>query len=138
MATNRWMRIGDLAERTGTTPQTIRYYEQIGLLVPTEREGRGYRYYNEEAVARLHKIAALKQIGLSLEEIREVIDLYFTDATGIQGKRKVLEILKRHRDETDEKMATLQRFRSELDQNIARVEGLIRAIERKQAHPESE
>ncbi len=123
------MRIGDLAERTGTTPQTIRYYEQLGLLAPLEREGRGYRHYGEEAVARLHKIATLKQIGLSLEEIRDVIDLYFVDDTGIHGKRKVLEILKRHRQETDEKIASLQGFRAELDQSIARVERLIRDIE---------
>lgn len=123
------MRIGDLAERTGTTPQTIRYYEQLGLLAPEEREGRGYRHYGEEAVARLQKIATLKQIGLSLDEIRDVIDLYFADDTGIQGKRKVLEILRRHRQETDEKLAALQGFRAELDRSIARVEGLIRAIE---------
>lgn len=130
MDSNQLMRIGDLAERTDNTPQTIRYYEQLGLIVPTEREGRGYRYYNEDAVTRLQKIATLKQIGLSLEEISAVIDLYFTDSTGIQGKRKVLDILRRHRQETDERMISLQSFRSELDQNIARVEGLIRAIER--------
>jgi DNA-binding transcriptional MerR regulator len=129
MANQTRMRIGDLAEQTGATPQTIRYYEQLGLLAPEQREGRGYRHYGEEAVARLQKIATLKQIGLSLEEIRDVIDLYFVDDTGIQGKRKVLEILKRHRQETDEKLATLQGFRAELDNSITRVEGLIRAIE---------
>ena len=58
-----------------------------------------------------------------------MIDLYFVDDTGIHGKRKVLEILKRHRRETDEKLATLQGFRAELDQSIARVERLISAIE---------
>ncbi|WP_242527348.1 MerR family transcriptional regulator [Ktedonosporobacter rubrisoli] len=123
------MHIGDLAERTNTTPQTIRYYEQLGLLGPVQREGRKYRQYSEEAVARLEKIAMLKQLGLSLEQIRDVIDLYFEDATGIRGKRKVVEMLKKQRRETQEKIGSLQQFLHELDQNIARLEGLIRAIE---------
>ena len=123
------MHIGDLAERTNTTPQTIRYYEQLGLLGPVQREGRKYRQYSEEAVARLEKIAMLKQLGLSLEQIRDVIDLYFEDATGIKGKRKVVEILKQQRRETQAKIGSLQQFVQELDQNIARLEGLIRTIE---------
>lgn len=98
MPTPALMHIGDLAARTNTTPQTIRYYEQLGLLGPVQREGRKYRQYNEDAVARLEKIAALKQLGLSLEQIRDVIDLYFEDDnTLVKGKRKVVEILKQQR-----------------------------------------
>lgn len=76
------MRIGKLAERVGITPRTIRYYEQIDLLSPSERVGRGFRHYTEYELARLQKIDALKQLGLSLDEIRSVIDLYFEDAMG--------------------------------------------------------
>lgn len=124
------MRIGDLAELTDTTPQTIRYYEQLGLLSPTRREGRGHRHYNHEAAERLRKVAALKELGLSLEEIAEVIDLYFEDDTGLKGKRRVLEILQGHLQETEARLTSLQRFRDELTESIARLEELIRVAEK--------
>src|SRR5579859_3684539 len=108
------MRIGDLTERAGVTPRTVRYYESIGLLPPGEREGHGQHYYPEETLARLQKIDQLKQLGLSLDEIRDVIDLYFTDPSGIQPKQKVLAILRLHLAETDQKIGTLQLFRADL------------------------
>ncbi|NOK63414.1 MAG: MerR family transcriptional regulator [Chloroflexi bacterium AL-W] len=119
------MRIGKLAERVGVTPRTIRYYEQIDLFSRSERVGRGFRHYTEYELARLQKIDALKQLGLSLDEIRSVIDLYFEDATGIKGKQKVLTILQRHLDETQERIDALGQFRHELATNIARVQQLI-------------
>lgn len=86
------MRIGALTDRAGVTQRTVHYYESLGLLPPGEREGHGQRYYTEETVTRLRKIDQLKQLGLSLEEIRDVIDLYFIDPTGIQPKQQVLAI----------------------------------------------
>jgi DNA-binding transcriptional MerR regulator len=82
------MRIGKLAQKAGVTPRTIRYYENLGLLSPSEREGAGFRYYTETELAKLHKIDCLKSLGLTLEEITTVIDLYFEDATGLRGKQK--------------------------------------------------
>lgn len=119
------MRIGELAERAGVTPRTIRYYEDLGLLSPSERQGKGFRYYTEVELAKLRKIDALKALGLSLEEIRSVISLYFEDPTALLGKQKVLEILKTHLNETDERMAALAQFRSELQANIARIQQWI-------------
>ncbi|MEM7777003.1 MAG: MerR family transcriptional regulator [Pseudomonadota bacterium] len=120
------MKIGDLARRAGVSHRTIHYYERLGLLRPVEREGVGYRYFNEEAVTRLEKIAALKRLGLSLDEIASVIDLYFEDATGIRGKRRVLEILRGQLARTDQQILELKGFRAEVEENIARVEDLIR------------
>src|SRR5579864_5476033 len=102
------MRIGDLTEQAGVTQRTVRYYESIGLLHPAEREGHGHHYYTEETLARLRKIDQLKRLGLSLDEIREVIDLYFTDPSGIQPKQKVLAILRHHLAETDQKIGAFQ------------------------------
>src|SRR5262245_47296154 len=116
------MRIGELTERAGVTPRTVRYYESIGLLPPGEREGNGQHYYTEETVRRLQKIEQLKLIGLSLDEIRDVIDLYFTDPTHIQPKQKVLAMLRQHLEETDEKIADLQQFRQDLAWHIERFE----------------
>ena len=119
------MRIGELAQRAGVTPRTIRYYESLGLLGPSEREGGGFRYYTEAELARLQKIQALKELGLSLEEISTVIPLYFEDPTGLQGKRKIVEILMGHLQETDEKIQALTQFRSELQANIDRIQQWI-------------
>ena len=57
------MRIGELAEQAGVTPRTIRYYEDLGLLGPNEREGHGFRYYTETELTRLKKIDARKIAG---------------------------------------------------------------------------
>lgn len=122
------MRIGELAEIAGVTPRTIRYYENLGLLRPNEREGKGFRYYSQTELAKLQKIDCLKSLGLSLEEITAVIDLYFEDSTGIRGKQKVLEILHVHLQETDEKMAALEQFRAELAANILRIEQQIQEL----------
>jgi len=119
------MRIGDVAERAGVTPRTIRYYESIGLLPPGEREGTGHHHYTDTTVDRLRKIDQLKQLGLSLDEIQGVIDLYFSDVSGIQGKRKVLAILRGHLADADAKVASLQGFRAELRANIARFEAYL-------------
>jgi MerR family copper efflux transcriptional regulator len=68
--------ISDLAARSGFTPSTLRYYEQVGLLAATERSSGGYRLYDEAAVARLRFIDRAKQLGLPLEEIRELIAVW--------------------------------------------------------------
>ena len=122
---NHKMRIGEFAEQAGVTPRTIRYYEDLGLLGPNQREGQGFRYYTEAEMGRLKKIEALKQLGLSLEEIGEVLPLYCDDPTGVRGKQRVLEILQSSLIETDEKIAALQRFRAELLTNIERIRQYI-------------
>jgi DNA-binding transcriptional MerR regulator len=119
------LRIGDLAARTGASHRTIHYYERLGLLHPLEREGGGHRHYDGEAVARLEKIAALKRLGLSLEDIASVLDLYFEDATGLRGKEKVLAILEGHLGEAKSRMADLSRFATDLETSIARMKDLI-------------
>jgi DNA-binding transcriptional MerR regulator len=119
------IRIGDLAQQAQVTTRTIRYYDELGLLPHNEREGGDFRYYSEVDLQRLHKIDALKKLGLTLDEIKSVLDFYFSDPTGIEGKQKVLGILQSHLRETEEKITTLQAFRLELQRNIARMSMLI-------------
>ncbi|MBF2047634.1 MAG: MerR family transcriptional regulator [Leptolyngbya sp. IPPAS B-1204] len=116
------MRIGEFARRAGVTARTVRYYESLGLLEPGERQGSGFRYYTEAELARLQKINDLKELGLSLEEIISVVPLYFEDPTRIRGKQKILEILKAHLQETDEKLTALAQFRAELQAKINQIE----------------
>lgn len=119
------MQIGELAKQAGVSHRTIHYYERLGLLQPAEREGAGYRYYDEEALRRLEKVAALKRLGLSLDEVASVIDLYFEGSKVVEGKQRVLEILEGHLRRTDEQISELTAFRSELTGSIARMHRLI-------------
>src|ERR1700735_5236925 len=72
----RPMRIGEVAELTGTTPRTIRYYEEIGLLSGgTERELGKHRCYSQQDVDRIKEIVRLKELlGLSLEQLSQLLE----------------------------------------------------------------
>src|SRR5437660_1781889 len=70
----QYLRIGDVAARTGLTQRTIRYYEEMGLLpTPTRTQG-DFRLFGERDISRLEKIVRLRDLfGFSLAEIREII-----------------------------------------------------------------
>lgn len=69
------MQIGEVAERTGLTPRTLRYWEEIGLLPPAERLEGGFRLYSAADVERLARIVQLKKLlGFSLTEIKRVVE----------------------------------------------------------------
>ena len=69
------MRIGELAARFGLNPKTIRYYEEIGLLKRADRTESGYRLYTRQDVERLGFIRRAKMLGLSLDEIRDILSV---------------------------------------------------------------
>lgn len=69
------MTIGRLGQATGVLPETIRYYEQIGLLPTPARTGGGYRIYTPEHVRRLNFIRRSRELGLSVESVRELLSL---------------------------------------------------------------
>jgi DNA-binding transcriptional MerR regulator len=62
------LKIGDLAKRIGVTVRTLHHYDAIGLVKPSARSDAGYRLYNRNDIARLHRIQALRALGLSLAE----------------------------------------------------------------------
>lgn len=68
--------IAELARRTGLSRPTLRYYEEIGLLDEPERSEAGYRVYNRDDEARLQFIRRAKRLGLSLEEIRDLVAVW--------------------------------------------------------------
>ena len=67
------MRIGELAGRLGVNPKTIRYYESIGLLPDPGRTPSGYRVYDEDAVDRLRFIRTAQRLGVTLDEVKEIL-----------------------------------------------------------------
>ncbi len=71
--TNGYWKIGDLAARTGVSIRTLHHYDEIGLLSPSHRTESGHRLYGREEIVRLQQIVSLKQVGFSLEQIREML-----------------------------------------------------------------
>src|SRR5688500_13591459 len=75
VAEERFMQIGEVAQRTGLTQRALRYWESRGLLPAPSRMEGGFRLYSEQDVSRLERITELKRLlGFSLEEIRKVIE----------------------------------------------------------------
>jgi MerR family copper efflux transcriptional regulator len=70
------IQIAELAERTGFTPATLRYYEEIGLLEEPERSKSGYRLYGQSDVDRVRFIGRAKRLGLTLDEIRSLVGVW--------------------------------------------------------------
>jgi MerR family transcriptional regulator, copper efflux regulator len=97
------MRIGILAERTGTTVPTIRYYEEIGLLRPAARSG-GQRTYDNEDVRRLSFIRRCRDFDFSIEDIRALLSLLHNGKSCTEA-RKLAE----------GRLAELRRRRAELE-----------------------
>lgn len=65
--------IGEVAERLGVSPRTIKYYEELGLVAPEERSPGGFRLYGAADVGRLERVLRLKAMGFSLAAIREFL-----------------------------------------------------------------
>ena len=80
------MKIGELADRTGVTTKTVRYYESIGLLAEPERTASGYRDYDTDAVERLCFVRDAQATGLSLAEIASVLELKAAGSTSCSVK----------------------------------------------------
>jgi DNA-binding transcriptional MerR regulator len=66
-------KVGELAQRTGLSVRTLHYYDEIGLLRPSYHSGSGHRLYAAADVARLQQIKSLRQLGFSLEEVRDCL-----------------------------------------------------------------
>ncbi|WP_305998823.1 MerR family transcriptional regulator [Blastococcus carthaginiensis] len=83
------LQIGQVAERTGLSLRTIRWYEEEGLVVPTSRTEGGFRLYSADDVARLEVIKRMKPLGFALEEMRELLGL-LADLDAGTGDRSAL------------------------------------------------
>ena len=120
-------KIGDLARLSRLPVKRIHYYERRGLLEPAARSEAGYRLYGEEEAARLDFIKRAKLLGLTLEEIRELVIL----AVGCNEGEIVPhleEVLDEKLRDTERKIAELSAFRDGLLYYRERVEGLSRNV----------
>jgi DNA-binding transcriptional MerR regulator len=111
------MRIGILAEHTGTTTQTIRYYESIGLIPDPQRTTAGYRIYDDAAVERLRFIRQAQSSGLTLTEIQSILELKEAGTTSCEHTYTLLE---QHLADLDDQIDRLKRAREDLATLAAR------------------
>ena len=108
--------IGDLATATGTKPETIRWYERVGLLPAPVRQGRGnYRAYGKEHLDRLSFLRRARDLGFNLEQVRSLLDL--ADRRD-QDCAAVSVIACAHLEAIERKLADLTVLRDELRQVI--------------------
>lgn len=122
------LKVGQLARRTGVSVRTLHYYDEIGLLAPSEHTHTGHRLYTAADVARLQQIVSLRQLGLSLEQIRDCLD---------RGSCTPAEIVEQHLARLREQIELQQRLSRKLEQvaaamrtnGTASVDDLIYAIE---------
>jgi len=113
--------ISDLAQEFALTTRAIRFYEDEGLIAPT-RAGRN-RVYSGRERTRLKLILRGKRLGLSLSEIRQILDLYETDVDEVPQLRKFVEVLESRR-------ALLLQQKEDIDAVLAEIDGLLRQSKR--------
>jgi DNA-binding transcriptional MerR regulator len=103
--------IGDLADRTGTNIETIRYYEKLGILAKPSRTEGNQRRYPSDAVDRLRFVRHSRELGFSLDAIRKLMDL---SGCGNQPCAEADSIARAHLAEVERKIAMLNELKTEL------------------------
>jgi DNA-binding transcriptional MerR regulator len=124
-------KICEIARQAGVTTRTLRYYEQLGLFVPTNVNTKGYRYYNDDTLVVINRIRDLQRVGLSLDEIKEVIGLYFHQKKKVEAKEKTLNYLQIHLDNIESKITLLNNVRKEIKEQIQSTESRLARLKEK-------
>jgi DNA-binding transcriptional MerR regulator len=100
--------VGKVAERTGTSADTIRYYDRLGLLPEPDRTPAGYRVYGDDVVEHLELIRQAQRLGLKLAEIRELLQVRRDGLCPCGHARRLLE---RRAEDVEREIAALTRLR---------------------------
>ncbi len=138
-----YLQIGEVAERTGVTQRTLRFYEEKGLLKPPTRMEGGFRLYSEDDVRRVEQIKRLqKLLGLSLAEIKEMVEAeelksqiraeYSCEADAEQKRRQLLAVIAVTEKQfaiINQKVEQLQKMRDELEANLATYRGWLARLD---------
>jgi DNA-binding transcriptional MerR regulator len=104
--------VGELARLTGITVRTLHHYDEIGLVVPSQRTAAGYRLYDDADVIRLQQVLLFRELGLPLDEIAFAIDQ--------AGSRE--DLLRQHREVLVQKRARIDAMLSALDSALVSLE----------------
>ena len=114
------MNIGTVAEKSGVPPKTIRYYESIGLIPSAERRANGYRTYSEIDMHMLHFIKRSRGLGFSVEEVRELLDLWRDRS---RSSAAVKTLATEHMKSLDRKTSEIRTMSSTLASLVERCRG---------------
>ena len=123
------MQIGEVAERTGLSLRTIRYYGEMGLVPPSARSGGGFRLYSESDVDRFRLIMRMKPLDFTLEEMKNVLDLFdalLTSEVTAEEHAALVERLATYRVAVENRMRAIraqldvaEEFAAHLEQQVA-------------------
>jgi DNA-binding transcriptional MerR regulator len=117
------IRIGEVAERVGTTPRTIRYYEEIGLLPGGARRKGSHRLYDDADVERLLELKRLRDLlNLSLDELKQLVEA--------EEARAAIRRLYRATESDTERVSLLDQALPYVDQQIALVRARLAELKR--------
>ena len=108
-ASTERFRVGQLASKVGKTVRTIHFYEELGLLQPSERSKGGFRLYSEEALTRIHWIDRLQQLGFSLTEIRDFLATLNEFQSGPLAMQKLSAF---YAEKLEETKTAIERYRA--------------------------
>ena len=103
--------VQQVARMAGTTGRTLRHYDDVGLLKPSRTGNNGYRYYGQESLVRLQRILLLRDLGLGLPAIADVLD---READAEQALGRHLEWLQQERDRLGRQIASVRHTIEEL------------------------
>ncbi len=142
-----YLQIGEVAERTGVTQRTLRFYEEKGLLKPPSRLDGGFRLYSESDVKRVEQIKRLQTLlGFTLADIKEMVEAeeikmqlraeYRRDAEISERRAKIakaIEVTERQVAVIDQKLSALQDMKSHLEQKLDTYRGWLAQLDEKAA-----
>ncbi|MCH8813872.1 MAG: MerR family transcriptional regulator [Chloroflexi bacterium] len=142
--TDPYLQIGEVAERTGVTQRTLRFYEEKGLLKPPSRMDGGFRLYSEADVKRVTQIRRLQDLlGVALADIKEMVDAeemlrelraQYDPESGISEKRrqleKAIEVVEAQYKIVQQKMEHLHEMKSQLEERLKTFERWSGELER--------
>jgi DNA-binding transcriptional MerR regulator len=115
--------ITELATEFDITPRAIRFYEDMGLLEPS-RSGRN-RVYTHRDRTRLKLTLRGKRLGLSLQEVKQLVDMYDSESDAAPQLRAFLEVLRQHRRQLKQQLDDIEVTLAEISQHEERCEALL-------------
>lgn len=128
--------IGELAGRSGVTPDTVRYYERLGLLPRAPRTTGGFRRYTPAALDRVRFIKQAQALGLTLREIRDLVA--YQDRGGLTRCRQVRDLLRTKLAEIEARVSELEAFRATLTGYLESCEQTLGGTRAARSRPEPE
>lgn len=119
--TNRRMKIGELARKTGKTVRALHLYEEMGLLKPGRSEG-GFRLYGPDELARVYWIGKLQKMGFKLAQIQSLLDAVERSRSAPSAMDGVREVFQGKLDQTRSRLHTLHQLEKDLVESLAYLE----------------